>query len=367
MIKSGDERTSNVAVPQDIRPIVGADRGNRSLWIALGSIGFLGLLLFLNLENQRVDRTAPAIRPRASDFSARPGALPTLYVPPEPIFGAPISVVRPPVADERALVRGLPLTIKPNPRPLATVPNYSPPPPQFLTQPAPAETYRTGPVIVYDVSGSNPGSSVTAGAAGEPTPQLATARRAMAARPANRVATVPQGTLIPAVLETALDSTQPGQARALVSDDITNLNGDRILIPRGSRLFGEYRGDISPGQKRIQLLWARLVRPDGVTIDLNSPSTDKLGRAGLRGKVNTHFFERLGGALLQTVIDFGSIVASRSISDSAVIVAVPSSAQGAVSQLIPPVAKPSIRVSPGTSVSVFVARDLDFSTVEVGF
>ncbi len=367
MTGSRGQNGIELATSQDIRPIVAVDHGNRSLWIALALIGFAGLLMFLSLESRRLDRTSPAIRPKASDFSARAGSLPPLYVPPDPTFGAPINIRRPIAPDESVQDRVPLLPSRPSPPPLAPASNYLSQQPQFQTPPPPADVNRTGPVIVYDVSGSNAGSPSASGQVGETAPRLATARRAKAARPANRVSIVPQATLIPAVLETALDSTQPGQARALVSSDITNLNGDRILIPRGSRLFGEYKGEISPGQKRVQLLWTTLVRPDGVSIDLNSPSTDLLGRAGVKGKVNTHFFERLGGALLQTFIDFGAIAASRAVSDSAVVVALPSSAQGAVSQLIPPVAKPSIRVSQGTSISVFVARDLDFSTVDAGF
>ena len=64
---------------------------------------------------------------------------------------------------------------------------------------------------------------------------------------ANRATTVAQGTLIPAVLETAFNSTRPGLARAIVSRDVRGFDGTRILIPRGSRLIGEYRSDVASG------------------------------------------------------------------------------------------------------------------------
>jgi type IV secretion system protein VirB10 len=181
---------------------------------------------------------------------------------------------------------------------------------------------------------------------------------------ANRATIVPQGTLIAAVLETALDSTQPGQARAVVSANVVNLIGDRVLIPRGSRLFGTYQGELAAGQKRALVQWTRLVRPDGVTIAIDSPAADRLGRAGIKGRVNTHFPERLGGALLQSAIDIGSLVTGRAIYDSSVVVAVPGATQGAASSLVGQAPKPTLRVRQGTRISVFVARDLDFTSVE---
>src|SRR3546814_2996545 len=80
----------------------------------------------------------------------------------------------------------------------------------------------------------------------------------------NRSTTVPQGTLIPAVLETAFNSTGSGFARALVQRDIYGFDGARVLIPLGSRLIGEYASDTSPGQKRAFVTWTRIIRPAGV-------------------------------------------------------------------------------------------------------
>src|SRR3546814_16231131 len=95
--------------------------------------------------------------------------------------------------------------------------------------------------------------------------------RSRAGSMSNRSTTVPQGTLIPAVLETAFNSTGSGFARALVQRDIYGFDGARVLIPRGSRLHGEYASDTSPGQKRAFVTWTRLIRPDGVTIAPASP------------------------------------------------------------------------------------------------
>lgn len=178
---------------------------------------------------------------------------------------------------------------------------------------------------------------------------------------ANRAATVPQGTLIPAVLETAFDSTSPGFARALVQRDVRGFDGNRVLIPRGSRLIGEYGEDIAQGQRRAVILWVRLIRPDGVTIAIESPSADTLGRGGVKAEVNNHFLERFGGAILQSSLDLGISLAARS-ARSPVLVALPGSIGGAGRTLTQPVdIRPTLRVAPGRSVSIFVARDLDFT------
>jgi type IV secretion system protein VirB10 len=187
--------------------------------------------------------------------------------------------------------------------------------------------------------------------------------RVTASRLLNPSLTVPQGTIIAAVLETALDSTRPGAVRAIVSRDVRSFDGSRVLIPRGSRLYGEYTSDLSAGQKRALVIWHRLTRPDAVIIDMGSPAADPLGRAGIGGKVDTHFFERFGGAILQSALDIGVSVASRSITDYPVIVALPGSTQQVTRQQSPQV-QPTLKVQQGTSVSVFVARDLDFSTVD---
>jgi type IV secretion system protein VirB10 len=179
---------------------------------------------------------------------------------------------------------------------------------------------------------------------------------------ANRATTVAQGTLIPAVLETALDSTRPGVARAIVSRDVRGFDGSRVLIPRGSRLIGEYRSDIARGQRRATVNWTRLIRPDGVTIAIGSPATDPLGGGGTRARVNSHFFERLGGALLQSVVGIGAGLAGGLGNDGNTLVVLPGAAQGAT-QITQPSSQvtPTLTVRSGTSISIFVARDLDFT------
>lgn len=87
---------------------------------------------------------------------------------------------------------------------------------------------------------------------------------------------VPEGTLIPGILETAIVSDLPGQIRAIVSEDVYSFDGRRVLIPTGTRLIGEYQSEITQGQNRIFVIWTRMLRDDGVSVRLNSIGADSL-------------------------------------------------------------------------------------------
>ncbi len=177
--------------------------------------------------------------------------------------------------------------------------------------------------------------------------------------------TVPQGAIIGAVMETALNSDLPGYARALVTKDVLSFDGSAVMIPAGSRLIGEYNSGVAQGASRVFIVWSRLIRPDGVTISLGSPAVDELGRGGLGGKVNRHFLQRFGSAILLSVISGGINAASAAISrGSSVIVSTTNEATALATQAlqgsdIPP----TIKTNQGALVRVFVARDLDFTAV----
>lgn len=190
--------------------------------------------------------------------------------------------------------------------------------------------------------------------------------RVTAGHLSNPATTIPQGAIVHAVLETALDSTRPGLARAIVSDDVRGFDGTRILIPRGSRLIGEYDSQVESGQNRALIMWTRLIRPDGVTIALQSPVADPLGRVGVKARVNTHFFERFGSAILQSALQVGVNLASRSVYDGTLVVGLPGSTTNLPTAGNAQNVTPTLKVRQGTSVSVFVARDLDFTSAEGG-
>ena len=355
---------ASAAVEEGVRPIVALPRSGASPLILIILMVVVAAVLFAVLESRRRSASQPAVAARGPETAALGAPPAPLYIPPVP---APVAVAPAPVPVPTVVAR--PAPAPPPPRP-APQPQYIPPQPQQhpfqpVTPPPPVRT-STSPILVVD----------TTTAAPQPQPVVVTADGANAAGGsqaggrvrsgvfANKGTTVAQGTLIPAVLETAFDSTRAGLARAIVQRDVRGFDGTKVLIPRGSRLTGEYRSDIQPGQKRALINWTRLVRLDGITIALASPATDTLGRGGVSGHYNSHFWERFGGALLQSALDIGVNVASRAASPS-VVVALP----GATTSLSPALLQsarivPTITVPAGTSISVFVARDLDFSGAE---
>ena len=114
-------------------------------------------------------------------------------------------------------------------------------------------------------------------------------RSAKAGKIARIDAIIPEGTLIPGILETAINSDLPGQIRAITSEDVYSFDGRRVLLPTGTRLIGEYQSEITTGQTRIFVVWTRLIRDDGVSVRLNSIGSDSLGRSGMSGFVDKKF------------------------------------------------------------------------------
>lgn len=351
----------------DVRPVVA--RGGRDLgpWIFAGVALVGALLLFQTLNSRRYEASPPSVQVRALDQAPIVSGLPPLVLPAAEIPPPPPP---PPPPDG--------MSFQPAERPAQVVMQTTPPSlpsPAAVAAPASSAPVPEAPlarsggsVLVLDrTPGRSGASSIAGGDAADGTaaeaarPETAAAR----ARRLGRLATtVPQGTLIPAVLETALDSTRAGHVRALVTRDVRGFDGTQVLIPRGSRLFGEYEADLSPGQNRAFVRWTRLVRPDGVAIALDSPASDALGRAGVRGRVDSHFLERLGSALLQSTLNIGVAVAGRRIDDSAVIVALPGSAQTLAPTADRKDLSPTLHVDAGLSISVFVARDLSFPSTD---
>lgn len=181
------------------------------------------------------------------------------------------------------------------------------------------------------------------------------------ARPmANPQTTVTQGTLIPAILETAIDTDVPGYVRAVVSQDVRSFDGTRVLVPRSSRLIGQYQSGVQGGQKRAYVIWQRLIRPDGASVNIASPAIGFDGTTGLRGEVDSHFFKRFGSAMLLSVV--GGLSAIGTGGASVVLGGAGQSAASVAAQQDSQIG-PTIRVRQGEPIRVFTARDLDFSQV----
>ncbi len=178
-------------------------------------------------------------------------------------------------------------------------------------------------------------------------------------QPGNLSTTIVVGTIIPAVLETALNTDLPGNSRAIVSRDVRSFDGSAVLIPRGSRLVGQYRS-ATPGQSRAMIAWSRLIRPDGVSIDLASPAVDASGAAGVAGQVDRHFAQNFGSALLYSLV--GALPALANAASPTIVIGTNSVAQSAAGSMTQSDARaaPTIRVPIGTPIQVFTTRDLTF-------
>jgi type IV secretion system protein VirB10 len=136
-----------------------------------------------------------------------------------------------------------------------------------------------------------------------------------------------------------------------------------VLIPRGSHLVGEYKSAVARDQNRAIITWTRLVRPDGITIDLDSPGTDIVGRGGVAASADSHFLASLADKVVRLTTDVGRALASGALAGPLVLL--PGNNGG--SQLGgPPARVPTLKVPPGRSISVFVAHDLDFSAAGAG-
>jgi type IV secretion system protein VirB10 len=313
---------------------------SRSGWALLLGIAFvalLGMMSFATVYEGRQHATKPVVPPHAL---ARPG---------------------PRVFSFRIPARAITTIAAPAPAPKPTVDSL---------------TRLRAPAVVVDLSEpSAPTAAATAGAvAGDdklsPDERFAlrmhsnSIETSHATRLRNPSQVAPQGTVIPAVLETAIDSDLPGSVRAVVSSDVRGFDGTRVLIPRGSKLIGEYRSGISLGHSRAFVIWSRILTPDGVSIDIGSPGTDPLGRGGLSGETDSHFFTRFGGAMLLSVLSAGTeLAASQGSGTSIVIGSTVAPAQPATDVLQKQLDIPvTVKVPQGTPLQVFVARDLDFTT-----
>ncbi len=312
------------------------------LFAGIALVAVLGGVTLWSMDAAR-ERPDQAPRAAADGIAAAPAA-PVQAVP------APVAA---PVAAPPA----------PAPQPVLAAP------PQSAIATAPAGNRYATPTVVFDASGAPlafvPAAPGAAAGSGNSNDDFATrlgttgGGKAVADAAFDPKTTVTQGTLIPAVLETAIDTDVPGFVRAVVSTDVRSFDGSRVLIPRSSRLIGQYKSGLAAGQKRAYVIWTRLIRPDGVSVNIASPAIAFGGETGLDGKVSSHFFERFGSAMLLSIVGGLSAIGSNASvilgggGQSAAAAAVGQSGQ----------ISPTVRVRQGQPIRVFTAKDLDFSKV----
>lgn len=180
---------------------------------------------------------------------------------------------------------------------------------------------------------------------------------------ADRSLLLSAGTVIPCTLQTAINSTQAGFVNCVINHDVYSENGRIVLLDKGTKVLGQYSGGISHGQARMFVLWTRALTPRGVAIDLSSPASDSLGRAGLAGGVDTQFWARFGVALMLSVLEDASNIAGRAVAqDGSNTTQVPSDVGNTVLQDSMRI-KPILKKNQGDTAAIFVAKDFDFRPV----
>lgn len=176
---------------------------------------------------------------------------------------------------------------------------------------------------------------------------------------------VQAGAVIAAALITGIRSDLPGQITAQVTENIYDSpTGKILLIPQGTRVVGQYDNGVGFGQKRILLIWNRLIFPDGRSIVLERQhGADAEGYAGLEDGVNYHWGEVFKAAALSTLLSVGAQAGS-SDNDSDVVQALRRGSSQGISQTGQQIVQrqlnitPTLTIRPGFPVRVIISRDL---------
>jgi type IV secretion system protein VirB10 len=195
------------------------------------------------------------------------------------------------------------------------------------------------------------------------TPTVAPATRAL--QLSGERLLLPKGAFIDCTLETAIDSTLPGMTTCITAEDTFGADGKVVLLERGTKLVGETRGRVQQGQARVFVLWTEARTPAGVIVPLDSPGTDELGRSGLPGEVDRHFWQRFGAAILVSLIDGVVQARVQAASRPGATVVYPSGAADVMTEVLKETMSipPTVRIRNGDRIQVLVARDVDFRSV----
>jgi len=194
-----------------------------------------------------------------------------------------------------------------------------------------------------------------------PTPTGAVRARVL---PARRLL-LPKGAFIDCTLETAIDSALPGMTTCVMATDAFGVDGNVVLLERGTKLIGETRGQVQQGAARVFVLWTEARTPAGVIVPLDSPGADELGRSGLPGEVNRHFWQRFGAAMLVSVIDGAVQAAAQTSGGGGNVIVNQSASQDVLTEILKNTINipPTVVIKNGDRIQVLVARDLDFRSV----
>ncbi len=191
----------------------------------------------------------------------------------------------------------------------------------------------------------------------------------MAAMIGNQNFILAKGSFIDCALQTRLDSTIPGMTACVITRNIYSDNGKVLLLERGSTASGEYKSNMRQGMARIGVVWTRIKTPNGVVINLDSGGTDQLGGSGVPGYIDDHFWQRFGGAIMISMIDDVARGITSNTGGGGNNQINFNGTGDAAQNMGVETLKNTINIPPtlyknqGEQVGIYVARDLDFSSV----
>ena len=176
------------------------------------------------------------------------------------------------------------------------------------------------------------------------------------------------GSIIPAALVTGIQSDLPGETIASVTENVFDtVTGRALLIPQGARLIGQYDSQVAYGQRRVLVVWTRLIMPDGSSIILDRlPASDPQGYAGLEDKVDYHWGRLIAGAAISTLLGVNAelVTGDAAASSGSVVIATRQSSQDTVNQIGQEITRrnldvqPTLTERPGLPLRIVVNRDL---------
>ena len=195
---------------------------------------------------------------------------------------------------------------------------------------------------------------------------------------ANRDKLLIQGTYLRCVLETKIISDLPGFTSCTITEPVYSASGQYLLIPKGAKVIGQY-GSTNPTSGRLQVVWSRLITPEGIDVSFQAPGVDSLGAAGHEGKFKSHWKSRLASALLISLIsdsfkyaaaEYGPKGTTETTSSGATITnpyesdTADTLKQQAINQLERNNARPNtVTINQGSLINIYVSQDIDFSDV----
>jgi type IV secretion system protein VirB10 len=176
------------------------------------------------------------------------------------------------------------------------------------------------------------------------------------------------GTVIAAALVTGINSDLPGQTIATVTQNVYDtVTGNFLLVPQGSRILGQYDAQVAYGQRRVLLVWTRLIMPDGSSITLDRlQGADTAGYAGLEDQVDSHWGRIFAGAALSTLLGVNSQLVNndQAVNSGSVTIAIRQSSQDSLNQVGQQITRknlniqPTLTVRPGFPLRIIVNKDL---------